>query len=294
VAALDNPVLGRDPWTSLVTFAADTAAAGYPASNLGTVDLNQVWRSTQKSAVITWTTPRDLPVGIVGLIRHNLTQGATFRLEIFADVAMTDRKYDSDTDSELVGGSDIWPATFAFDQLDFEDDNWLTWQPLTASLVGRSWNRPIWFNDVRYLHRAGRLTISNPFNPAAFLQLGRLEVARGMQFSRGVSLGSARGFAPNSIVSAADGGKEYGQLRNKPRVFEGTFPSLPRAEADLLGDFKDDRDVVPERGFLWLPFPRDPSTWHRQFLFCRNTDLGLHQFAAPLRDSVPVRFREVL
>jgi hypothetical protein len=288
-----NPVVGRDPWTSLATFSADSADPTYPASNLGTSDLNQVYRATAKSAVITFVLSRPVPVGLVVLVRHGLTQGATFRLELFSDTGLETLKYDSSTDADLIGGGDIWPTTYTFNQLDFEDDNWLTWQPRTDEIQGKPWDRPIWLNDTRYLIQSGRLTVSNPFAPSN-VQIGRLEICRGQQLSRGIPVQAQSGSPSNSVVTPADGGKEYGQRKQKGRVFQATFPTLPRAEAELLKEIKDQHDIVPEAGLYWHAYPKDPTLWIRNSFYARNAELGLHQIAAPLRDSVPLSLREIL
>ena len=139
-----------------------------------------------------------------------------------------------------------------------------------------------------------RLTLTNTRNPAGYIQVGHLAIVRGQQFSRGVAVQSASGYASNSVVTQADGGREYGQLKMKPRVFQGTFPSLPRAEAELLKQMKGKHDIVPEQPFYWHPFPQDPTTWVRNSFMARNSDLGLHQVASAVRDSVPVSFRQVM
>lgn len=292
MTATYNPVLGRDPWTALATFTADSAAAGYPASNLASSDLNQVWRSTATTAEISFTLSRALPVGFVAMLRHNMSQGATFRLRLYSDAAWTTLKYDSSTDTALVGGQDVWPVSYSFSQLDFEDDNWITWQYRSEQLTGQAWDRPVWLTNNRYLVQSGKLTLTNTFNSAGYVQVGRLEIARGYQLTRGIALQSASGYAPNSIVSQADGGKEYGQLRMKPKVFQGTFPSLPRDESELVKDLKRQHDVVPEQGIFWHPFPTDPTLWLRNSFYARFADLGLHQIANPVRDAVPISLRE--
>ena len=293
MTATYNPVLGRDPWTSLATFTADTAAANYPASNLATTDLAQVWKATATSGVISFTLSRALPVGFLALLHHNMTQDATFRVQLYSDAAWTTLVYDSTTDAALVGGQDVWPIAYSFSQLDFEDDNWITWQYRSEQISGLPWDRPIWLNDRRYLIQSGKVTLTNIHN-ASNIQVGRLEIARGYQLSRGVPIGAGSGSTPNSIVTQADGGKEYGQLKAKPRVFQATFPSLPREESELLKDIKRQHDIVPELGIYWHPYPTDVTTWLRNSFYARNTELGLHQIANPVRDGVPLSLRECI
>lgn len=288
-----NPVIGRDPWTSLATFTADTAAAGYPASNLGTTDLNQVWKATATSAVVSFTLSRAVPIGLVVILRHNLTQGATFRLQLYTDAAWSTLKYDSNTDSTLVGLQDVWPPSYTFPELDYEDDNVWTWKYRTEQLAGQPWDRPIWLNDTRYLIQSGKVTLTDTHN-ASNVQFGRLEIARGDQIGRGVPWGGASGYAPNSIVTQADGGKEYGQLKMKPRVFQATFPALTRSDSELLKDMKRQHDIVPEQGVFWHPFPTDVTTWLHNSFYARHAELGLHQIANAVRDAVPLSLREVM
>lgn len=289
-----NPVIGRDPWTQLATFSADTHASGYDAPNLATYDLNQVYRSTATTCVISATFSKPVPVGMIGIIRHNLTQGASFRLQLYSDAAYVTQKYDSDADAALVGSGDVWPITYDPTALDFEDDNGFTCQPRTEELTGQSWDRIVWWNDVRYLIQSLKLTLTNTHNPAGYLQVGHLAIARGQQFSRGIAAGASSGYAPNSIVTQADGGREYGQLKMKPVVIQTSFPSLPRPEAELIKQIKRARDIVPEQAILWHQYPQDVTLWAGNSGLFRFAELSLHQIATPARDSVPISLRQVM
>jgi hypothetical protein len=291
-----NPVIGRDVWTAEATFTASSAAASYPAANLATADLSAPCRSVGLPATwtIEFTLPRARPVGLVTLIRHKQSQGGTFRLELYRETALTTRLYDSDTDSDLDGGNVILPRCYSDGALEAEDDNWWTATYRTEELAGKSLCRPIWLRR-QYLIQGGRLTLTNPTNPAGVYQMARLDVARGHQFSRSFALGASEGHAPASSVGPADGGKEYGERKQKPRVFNGSFNMLPRAEAmEVLGEMKDVHDIVPERGFVWHPFPKQPELWLRTTMWARNAELPLGSFALPKHNATPLSFREVL
>jgi hypothetical protein len=291
-----NPVIGRDPWTSEATFTVSSSAVGYPASNLGTSDLSAPCRSDGLPATwtITFALPRIRPVGLVSLVRHKSSQGATLRLELFADTALTQLAYDSDVDADLDGGNVVLPRAYSDTALTTEDDNWWTATYRTEELVGKSLCRPIWLRR-QVLAQAGRLTLSNPTNPLGYYQMARLDIARGHQFTRSFALGAVEGFAAASTVSPADGGKEYGEKKQKPRVFNASFNALPRAEAmEVLGEMKDSHDIVPEKGFVWHPFPKQPELWLRSTMFARHADLPLAAYALPKHHAVPVSFREIL
>ena len=289
------PVIGREDWTENFTFAADGADSDYPATNLATTDIFNIWRGTGLTHVVTATSSKAYPIGLVGLVNHNLSQGARFRLQLYSDTALTTELYDSDDDDELPGLDRVHPICYGDDQLEIEDDNWMTGTYRSSELTDKILVRPIWLRR-QYLAKGVKLTLTNPYNQVSdALQMGRLALARGYQFSKGVGLGYAYGHASNAIVSQADGGRSFGEKRLKPMVATGQFDKLPRSEAmEVLGEMKDQHDIVPERGFLWMPFPKDPNKWLRTNGYMRFADLSLQQIALPLHDQVPFNFVQVM
>lgn len=289
-----NPVIGRDPWTSFCTFSATSAHADYPATNLGTMDFNQVWRTAAavSSVTITGVFSRDLAMGMLGLCNYNGTQGDTFRLQLCSDAGATAVILDTD-DLTLPGGNALMPPCYSDDQLEAEDDNWWTATYRTDELENRRRHRMIWLGE-QWLTRSFKLTLTKT-GPAGVLQIGALIPCRGYQFSRGIGVGSGRGHASSSVVTQADGGKEYGDLRLKPRVFQGQFMQLTQEEADeIVGEMKDRHDVVPENPVLWHPFPQVPRQWLRTSFPARFAALDLQQYIGPQRSGAPVNFREVI
>lgn len=289
-----NPVLGRDPWTSLCTFTASSEDASYPASNLGDMDFNRVFRTNGavSSVTITGVFSRAVPMGMLGLCNYNATQGDVFRLQLYSDAGATAEIYDSD-DEDLPGGNAMMPPCYSDEQLTTEDDNWWTATYRTDELENRRRHRMIWLGDY-WLTRAWKLTWTKT-GPAAILQLGAAIPCRGHQMSKGLSIGSGRGHSPTSVVTPADGGKEYGDLRLKPRVFQGSFNQLLADEADeVLGEMKDRHDIVPENPVLWHPFPQQPRQWLRTSFPARFEALDLQQYINSSRSASPVNLREVI
>lgn len=81
----ERAVLGFPRWTELLTLAGGSWEAAYPLTNLKTLPLSRVARSTAATTAATQLTAAlspARPVRLVGLCRHNLSLAARYRLRL--------------------------------------------------------------------------------------------------------------------------------------------------------------------------------------------------------------------
>lgn len=295
-----NPLVGFEARDVLAVYSATSTAAGglYPASNLGFLPVNLVWRSASYTLgnivdqVISWTYTGNVETAsrLFAIVRPDLTiEESQFRLELFSDTAMTTKVFDSAT-ADLIGGADIFPVVYTDEELEWEDDNYWTAKYTAAQIAGRTFTRVIDIG-VLTLHKAGKLTLTDPNNPNLYLQFGFFGNARGHQFTRGIALGTNRGGQSNEVSSEAAGGVVYVSDGVYKRVFRGNFQFLQRSEAEnVIGEMKARN--TKKTPFIWHPFPADPKTWLRYSGLYHFSDLDLGQFAQPLHDTEPVSLIE--
>lgn len=287
-----NPVIGFPRYTESVTFSASTEATDYPSTNLGVLPLAQTWEST--SVTNQWIKGDfDKPRGarFFLICRHNLSLNASFRLRLYEDDAATQSNvvFDSDTATEFIGGSEIWPLVYG-DELEWEDDNWLTGKYTEEELSDSVWYRPIWLDRI-YIFKSFRLDITDDDNTDGVLRIGMVDVSQGWQPSRGIALGHETGFIERTSTVTAHGGVDYHERLNKKRFFRGTLPSLPRDEAkgktfELLR--RHDKDVP----FAWLLDPTDTKHWLRDCFLAKNEKLTALQRGNRNYETVQLNHKE--
>lgn len=282
-----NAIVGFPRWTEKAAFAAASEAAGYPASNLGTLPLAYPWRAADASAantVITATFAQQRRVDFVVLCRHNLSVGASVTVSRYEDAAMT-VLLDSQTAA-------AWPAVFAEDQVDWNGGRWWDRTYTEEEIAGYPWHLPIRFDDQHYVS-AVKVEIDDTANPAGYVQVGLLEMATAHQVPVNFAYGAQYGYQSRVETQDADGGTEYHRRRPKPRLFEGAVDYMPRDVA--LGTWLEmRRQLDVDQPFFWWPNPTDELHRLRDAFLARFTELSLHSYAAHRRDGVPIRLKEVL
>lgn len=284
----NNAVIGFPSWRGKCTFSLGSWEADYPVSNLSTLPLNYVARSTDLDAASTqWKATFDKARGIrlLGLIRHNLTLDATFRLKLYADSALSTLLFDS-------GWVDVWLDVYKTQERTWADSNFWGGKYTQEEIDDAEAIRPI-FLDQQYIAEAFTVEILDPTNPAGFIQVGLMEVAQGWQVQTNFGYGAEYGFENRTTVEEAEGGVEYFDIKDSPTVFNGSIKSMNRDEA-LSKAFEHQRQMGIHTPFLWMPHPNEPLHWLRNTALVRNKDLGLMGYASHNRDSVPLQFKRIL
>ena len=287
-----NPVVGFGRLTDLVTFTAQTAATDYPATNLKELPLAQIWESS--AAGTQWIKgefDQKRAARLFMICRHNFSTSATFRLRLYEDAAATQATeiYDSDADTDLVGGNEFWPVVYG-DELEWESDEFLTGKYSDRERSDTVWYRPIWL-DRLYDFLSFRIDFTDDAPVGGVMRVGLIEVAEGVQFSRGFAFGGETGFEPRTTTVTAFGGVSYHGRRNKKRIFNGQLPFVPRDEAqgrayELLRQHDED---IP---FAWIPDPTDTKNWLRDAFLAKNARLTALQRAQHNYQNVALNLKE--
>jgi len=169
----------------------------YPLTNIKTRYLYQRARSTDDlatSSTIIIDTGENQNIGVVALIRTNLTTNATVRIQGYSNAGLTTLTYDSTALPVYEGGE--WAHHFT---------------PTAA----------------RYF----KVTISNPGNPDGYIELGRVFI--GWRFMPEVCTdwGLNINVESKTAVLEALAGPEYFDSRPNRRIVTGQWSWLTQAEA---------------------------------------------------------------
>ncbi|UEM08059.1 hypothetical protein JL101_036010 (plasmid) [Skermanella rosea] len=285
------PIIGIPSWRADCTFTAPGASApGYPVTHLGLTPQAKVWRSASLNTIDTrfvGTFSDTRKLGLIALLRHNLTKYATYRVRTFFDALRTELVYDS-------GFLPVLPEVYDEDDPEADWDSGNLWDATYTDeeLVGTRLNRPLLIPDNPAAH-AFEVEIVDLNNPAGYVEAGLCEPATARQFPIGVSFGSGYGFMSRSLVSEADGGVEYYEERDKPRLFQGELSHVSRETAlSLFYELQRQQDVS-KSFFFWLD-PDDDLQLLRTAYLARLQQLDLITIAATAHDRIPLSIKEVL
>lgn len=282
-----SAILGWPSATDNFALAGGNWQTNYPRSNLQAMPLSKVARSISLNAidtVITATSTNTRRVGLIALARHNFSLQATIRIRLFLEPAMSTLLYDSAV-------MPVWPEVYPYDTLEWEDDNYWTGQYTDEELAGTTWLW-LWWVGIDYNAAGIRIDMSDPTNPAGYIQAGYLEIAAQYQVTYNFQYGAQYGFRFRTIATEALGGAKYFDERAKPRVFKGSF-RLPHNEA-LAKQFEmyRQRDICDP--VIWLPNPDERVHWVRTAMLAQFTDPGMFSYAVVDIDEVPIALEEVI
>jgi hypothetical protein len=283
-----NAIFGFPRHTPDVTWSGGSWETDYPRTNLGTLPLARVARSTDAttaSTQVVGTFSRDRPLSLIGIVRHNLSAAATYRLRVYGDAGLSTLVYDSTA-------TDVWPAVYPSETLEWEDDRWWDGKYTDEEIEGYTWTRPIWLGQV-YLARAFLLEIFDTANPDGYVEIGLLEVSEGRPVSVNLGYGYQEGWRFRSTGVEAIGGARYFDRRDKPRTVRGEINYLGRNEA-MARFFEMQRQQDLDVPLLYFPFPDETVHWLRTAFLATLDDPGPIAYTAKSRNSVPIALREML
>lgn len=284
-----NGLVGVPSYTSEVTFSTSGwVNANYPVSNLGTYEIAEPWRSYDTQLANTkfdFALPRTVPLSLIVLCRHNLTQNARWRIKTWLAEDPT-----AITDS---GWLEVWPAVYDPLDLEWEDDNFWTLTYSFEDVKGSTLYVPHLLTDWGNSNR-GSVEIDDQGNPDGFVQIGSCEIAHHWQFHYNYATGAQFGFQSRSKYRESEGGGRHFKRLPKPRVFNGVLKYLPIDEV-VTKAFEHQRIYDIDVPFFWWPEPLNPKNSMRTAYLARNQDLDLMALSAPLdAGDVPISFIEVL
>jgi len=257
------PVFGWRRWTEKTTFTSSSAAASYPASNLGTLPLSDIWESTSITGeYVKGELDKSRGVRLFLIHRHSFQNAATFRLRLYSDDAATqaDLVYDSDTAATLIAGNEIWPVVYG-SELEWEDDNFIDGKYTEDEKLDTVWPRPIWLDRV-YECLSWRLDFTDADNTDGVFRIGMIDVCQSYQMTRGFRLGTEFGFEERTQTVTAYGGVDYHERLEKKRTIDGEIRFVDRDEAQgVFYELQRQHDLDVPLAFLMDPY--DTKNWLR-------------------------------
>ena len=286
---MTNLTLGYPTHTSRATAGPWTGSwvAGYPAANLTSLPLGRVARSIGLDPAQTRfeiLLPEDLPVGMVTLVNHNLSNAATVQVLVYGDSGATLLRHDS-------GPLEAWPAVYKTATLKWEDRRWWTGKYNDYEKTGNVPVRPMLLPET-VSGRLIRVLLSDPANPDGFVQVGYCDVADTYTPSINMKYGSKFGIRSRSVVVEAEGGAKYGTKRGDVKYWQMPIDYLPEDEAsDFIIEMQSQLGVVDP--LMIIPFPDKPWTLLRQCFLSRQVQLNPVEKAFFGRDSVLIELEEV-
>lgn len=288
MTALATAVIGFPRWTHLATWSGGGWLAAYPSSNLGSLPLARVARSTSAATANTQvivTLDKARPVRMLALVRHNISLSGRLRLRFYSDAARTVLVHDT-------GWTDVWPIVYPYGTVEWEDDRWWSGRYTPEEIEGYPWLCPVWLPQP-YVARAVHVEIDDTANSAGYVEVGMVEIALGWQWSINFGHGAQHGYRFRSRAVEALGGGKVFDARPKPRIWRGEVDQMPADEA-MAQAAEMLRRLDLYTPVLWLPEPGNPIHWPRTAFLARLTDPGLMAYVIGDARRVPIALEEVL
>ncbi|WP_339678372.1 hypothetical protein [uncultured Zhongshania sp.] len=210
-------------WPNLIDKCTLTSAATY------TRPLNRLQRRVLKDRAITTDTTFDFtatldtsrPVAVAGLLSHNLSVTAQWRIRLYDD---------ADELLEDSGLIDVWPSVFQSAELAWEDDNFWEGKPSEEDRA-RFTPQAIWFAETAWFAAKALIDISDDDNADGYIQIGRAFLSDVFQPEYNISYGVRWGHADPSEIDRVPDGTEYFNKLPKARECSMVFDWLNEAEA---------------------------------------------------------------
>lgn len=183
--------------SATVTQSAGTAVASLPAANMQMYNNSRIWRSlTVASSVLQGNFADIKLISALVLWRHNLTNAATIRLQLYASANQT---------GTVVYDSGEMPAV---QQITFGDWDWRV-QPVVASALD-DWAvrySQLWFAAV--FAASYKITIKDPLNSSGQLDATRIYMGRHFEPAVNFSYGRQWQLGSNAQQLRTDDGSLF-------------------------------------------------------------------------------------
>ncbi len=200
------------------------------------------------------------PMLVAALAGHNASAHAQWRVRFYADYDMTILKWDS---TQI----DVWPVSFEYEQLEWEDDNfWLGNDELDNALDYTPF--AVVFADQIYQDvRAVLIEIFDADNSDGYFEAGRLFVGTGWQPEFNAEYGMQFNHEIDTKVEESLDGTEYFDRKRAKRVASFQLDNMQAADAfNKLFSMQRDQGVDKEVIFAYDPDRTGEFFYNRTFL----------------------------
>ncbi len=266
-----NLMLGYINRADGATLSAGSWLSDLPLSNLQQTRLSKWARSLNALAA---STKIDIDLGatpvvvrLVGFIRHNLTQDATYRITAGDSPGATTL----DT-----GFLQAFPPLYGLFDREFEHPEWFSGRLSTAELADYQASSPVkLLRDLgsNYIYRYWRIEIVDTANPVGAIMLARLWMGPIWQPTINFDWGPALVWQGRDRAMEARSGARFVQELPARRVYRLTLHELSDQEAwGRVAEIM--RSVRNEGELLVIPDPDDLANAHRRNLLVRVASWG--------------------
>lgn len=275
--------------TPHLTFSGGSYEADYPVGNLKTLPLSKVARTSDLQLTSTkfQASSATAYAGQLSIIyRHNLSREGLIRRRYYSGENLAgDLLHDS-------GWLPWLESVYTEDQVDWDGGNWWDRTYTDDELENTAWHHP-YYTEEKLYWKSVLVEFDDQNNAAGYLEIGLAEFETAVEFPVNFSFGAEYGFESRTLVEEAEGGAQYFERRNKPRIFRGEVNYTLNDDAKgvfLESQRQDDLDGV----FFWWPDRENSLHLLRDSFLARNVELGPLSYAAAQRSRVPIYYREVL
>ncbi len=249
------------------TLSGGSWQASLPLANLQQSRLSKVARSTNALAS---STKFDVDLGattvvvrMIGVMGHNLTQDATYRLT--GGDSPGAAQYDS-------GWQQVWPAVYGLWDREFEDPDWWSGK-ISAAEAAAYPIKALLDLGLNYVYRYWRVEFSDTANPAGYVELSRLWFGPAWQPTINYSWGAALGWQSRDRAIETRSGARISERMKARRVFRLSLHELSDQEA--FGRALPMNLMIGTEGeIVVMPDPADVGNYHRRNVFGRVPSWG--------------------
>lgn len=192
------------------------------------------------------TLPATRAVKAFAFVNHNLSPAAQWRITLGSSLGASDA-HDS-------GWLPVWRLSFDNGVLEWESDGW--WSgAYDDDYVGHPF-AAIYLAPGTPAARFVRVEISDPDNPAGYVQIGRFFAGGGISPEFNMIYGMSDGWDDSSVVETAIGGSEYFDERRRARTVKFELPYISQ-DTEFRQFYEMHRRLGTTGEVLYLPDAAD-------------------------------------
>lgn len=257
----------RNLVTPTTTITGSGWLAAQPVTNMRLRDLSKVSRTTSGS-----------PVGGEFVVDHGTAKTARvltmMATNLTANATITWNRGTTSGNDNVVAGSPV-----------------NAWQFTPNVVNGRVYATAMITNTTATSARYDEVIISDPGNPAGYIEIGRIWISDLWYPQFGAVHPLSDNIEDLSQVDRSDGGNLWITKKRKIRSVEFAFQGLTIAESNTLYELMLESGITEE--VLYMPKLGDMAYNQRFGYIATMTELSALEYPFPTRKSLPIRLTEI-
>jgi hypothetical protein len=265
---MSNCMLGFPNRADIAVLSGGAWSAKLPLTNLLDRTIGRVARTTNaapSSSTIVIDLGKSTNVRDVSLRNHNLSLAGRYRVTASTVPDFSMLTYDS-------GWRDVWPEVYAWGMLEWKDDNFWSGKYTAEETQGYTTQLDHILPLAKAL-RYWKIELSDPSNPAGYIQAGRLFIGPVWQPKLNMSYGASLAWETGTTPQAAISGAEYFDRRTPYRVARFSIDWMEQDEA-FSKAFELQRQAGIDQEVLFIHDPDDTVHALRRRFLGRLRTLG--------------------